>query len=381
MDDRRLLYLSLQHNREGQASYAHVHEIIAGLRKRGWDVRLFEPRYRSGNPGGLVRVWECLRTQMRLLVHLRFSNAVYIRSHFLAFPTALVLRLLRIPVVTELNGPYEDAFLSWPALKVFRTAIEASNRLRLRWSVEVVTVTPQLGEWVRRESGRDHDRDQDQDQVTVIPNGANEELFHPDAVCDVDVDQPYALFFGALAPWQGLETLVEARRCESWPSNVGLVVAGDGPLRSVVEEAARAGDVTYLGSIPYRQMPGLVAGSLCTVSAQSGIAERALIGVAPLKLYESLACGTPVVVSDIPGQAEFVRDHSCGLVVPPGDAEALAGAVARLAESVEERAAMKVHARDAIVRGNRWDDRAAATHAVLIRALRRRHRTGGPREP
>lgn len=53
---RRMAYLCLQATREGQASYAHVHEIIKGLEHRGWEVQLFEPVYGQGKPPGIVLV-------------------------------------------------------------------------------------------------------------------------------------------------------------------------------------------------------------------------------------------------------------------------------------------------------------------------------------
>ena len=64
---QRVAYLCMQATQEGQASYAHVNEIINGLRRRGVAVDLFEPRQRPGRPrpGLLGRAWGFLAVQIR----------------------------------------------------------------------------------------------------------------------------------------------------------------------------------------------------------------------------------------------------------------------------------------------------------------------------
>ncbi|WP_427365246.1 polysaccharide biosynthesis C-terminal domain-containing protein [Candidatus Caldatribacterium saccharofermentans] len=64
----KLFYLTLQSTREGQAAHAHVHEILKGLRKRGWQTVLFEPRYpkNCSSPSLFKRFWEFIVVQVRL---------------------------------------------------------------------------------------------------------------------------------------------------------------------------------------------------------------------------------------------------------------------------------------------------------------------------
>src|SRR5689334_23455371 len=110
---RKLDYLCLQPTVEGQASYAHVNQIVAGLRRRGWDVRLVEvPHPRPGDGGGIRRAAAAVWTQVRYWRLCRFRPApfMYIRSHFLALPTAAVARAAGSSVVQEVNGPIDDAF-------------------------------------------------------------------------------------------------------------------------------------------------------------------------------------------------------------------------------------------------------------------------------
>lgn len=361
----RLAYLCLQVTREGQASHAHVHEIIKGLRKRGWKVELFEPRPPSSAGIGAVifKVAEFIRTQRRLRRAGPF-DVLYVRSHPLALPTSLWGRRRRLPTVQEVNGPYADLFVSYPWTRFLAVAFRTAARLSLKLADGVIAVTPQLRSWVLAETASDK-------PVQVVPNGANSELFRPSAPSELKIGDPYVVFFGSLSRWQGIATLLDAVRHPAWPRGVKLVVAGDGVERPRLESVEPSGPVVYLGPVPYRQIPGLVAGSLAGLSPQTDVQGRAATGLFPLKVFETLACGVPVVVTDFPGQADIVREIGCGVVVPPEDPGALAAAVAALAQDPVGRKEMGARGRRAIAEAYSWDRRAEATDRFL------RHLLGG----
>lgn len=358
LSDRNLYYLCLQVTREGQASHAHVREIIQGLARRGWQIKLFEPKYRSSDklPGPLGRLLGFVETQWRLMRSPR-PNILYIRAHFGAWPSALWAHIIGLPTVQEVNGPYEDLFIAWPWTRKAARFFIFLMRSQLRWASAIIAVTPQLAEWASKEAG--HSR------VFVVSNGANVDLFRPGAKTSIKLPQPYVVFFGALAPWQGIGTLLEAVKRKEWPSEVRLVVAGDGIERSHVEKAASSSQVVYLGCVPYREMPGIVASSLAGLSPQSGVSERAITGLMPLKVLETLACGVPVIVTDLPGQADLVRKNKCGLVIPPNDPKALAEAVAYLYHHPEERTAMGERGRKLVESEYSWDRCAQITSEIL----------------
>lgn len=363
---RKVAYLALQATREGQASHAHVHEILAGLRSRGWRVELYEPGYanRKDEPGAMARALEFAKTQLRLWRSGR-PDLLYIRHHFAAWPSALWARLNRIPVVQEVNGPYEDLFVAWPWTAKLKGLFVFLLRTQIRWADLVIAVTPGLADWALREGAR---------WAEVVPNGANATLFRPDAPLEGGIDLPnnYVLFFGALAPWQGIDTMLSAVEMPSWPREVALVIVGDGAERPKVEEAVRVHHprVVYLGKQPYRAMPGVIARSLAVLSVQESTTKRlAEMGAFPLKLFEAMACGVPVVVSDLPGMAHLVREGGVGWIVPPGDARAVAEAVGRLFRQAEERRRMGMRGRELVERAHSWDHRAAETHYLLLRLL------------
>jgi glycosyltransferase involved in cell wall biosynthesis len=360
----RLLYVSLHATAPGQKGWADVDEIVDRLRARGWTVDLHQPSYvGKAPPGGLARLFETVTLQVRLIPRLRAYDAVYVRSHALAFPIALAARVAKVPIIQECNGPSDDLFIAWPRLRLLQGPLTWASRAQYRWADEIITVTPQLGQWLQCESGHSH--------VTVIPNGANVELFHPDATSSKQLPSRYAVFFGSLAPWQGIATMLAATEHPDWPADVRLVIAGDGRLRGEVERAAQAGRVVFLGSCPQTELPGVVAGSIGSLIVKDHPAHAAS-GLSPLKLYESMAAGVPVLVSAMPGLQDTVERFDCGVVVPPGDAGAVARAVARLSCAPDLRRLLGENGRRAAVAEYSWETSTDATARVVARAIGRR---------
>lgn len=141
-------------------------------------------------------------------------------------------------------------------------------------------------------------------------------------------------YAGHLYPWKGADVLMSA--LAAVPEVHGLIVGGHPAEadRARVEGLARSmgleSRVTFTGHVP----PGDVATRLAAASilvlpnTASAISERY---TSPLKLFEYLAMGRPIVASDLPAIREVLTDGESALLVPPGDASALAGAIDRLA--------------------------------------------------
>ncbi|MEA3203014.1 MAG: hypothetical protein QOI63_680 [Thermoplasmata archaeon] len=177
----------------------------------------------------------------------------------------------------------------------------------------------------------------------VLPNGIDPQRFRPDG--PAIGDGGHLLFVGRLVPYKGVEVLLHAlAKLRPAPP---LHVVGDGPLRASLEAlAARLGvQVRFLGHVADADLPALYRGARLTVLPS--VTGQEAFGIS---LIESMACGTPVVASDLPGVADVARVG--GLVAPPGDADALAAQLRRALEGALERGpklARRVHA------GYSWD--------------------------
>ncbi len=360
MKFRDLTYVCFQTTVDGTAANSHVFGIVKGLERLGWTVRMARVQYREGleKPSILRRVLQIIRVNLKGAILLPFSRILYVRTHFASFPLACIARLMKVATVQELNGPYEDNFIAWPALKKISSMVKWTIRKQLQWASVVITVTEELRAYIENDSG--------QRNVSVVPNGADVDLFRPGAVGEYQLPRKYVLFFGALARWQGVDVLLEAAGDSCWPQELFLVIAGDGAEKAMVEAAARRNErVVYLGKVAHRELPSIISGSLAVIIPKNNLGDRRATGLSPIKLYEALACGVPVIVSDFPGQADLVKAGDCGLVFESGNAGDLLKAVQSLCRNESERSIMGRNARQLIVEKHSWRNRAEATHAIL----------------
>jgi glycosyltransferase involved in cell wall biosynthesis len=354
----RINYLCLQATEEGQASYAHVHEIVNGLRKLGCEVNLTEVK--PFPPGTTIakrfRTLQQIQTEFKKLPR---PDLIYMRGHFLGLPTAHWAKRNCIPHIQEINGPYEDTFLAYPILRKIAPIVRWETRYCFALADSLITVTPQLVDWLKTETKKK--------EVYEIPNGANTEIFKPGTPLEMEVPERYVVFFGALAPWQGVETMIAATNDPAWPSDVYLLLAGDGVEAPKAREAARSNPlIKPLGKVPYRKLPAVVSNSiagLCVTNPRQGS------GLSPLKLYETLACGVPVIASNVQPMEQFVRDFDVGMVVPRDKPKALAEAVRDLASNPARRQELGAKGRAAIVARHSWERRALDTFNIIQRML------------
>ncbi|MEU2199118.1 glycosyltransferase family 4 protein [Isoptericola sp. NPDC019482] len=164
------------------------------------------------------------------------------------------------------------------------------------------------------------------------------------------------LFVGTLKPWHGLDVLVDAfAGLHGRVPEARLLLVGDGPEREAVLARAGAlgvrGAVEHAGAVSPSDVPALLHRADVAVAPYPPLDD---FYFSPLKVYEYLAAGLPVVssaVGELPGALEHGR---AGVLVPPGDAAALADALVALAHDGDRRAALGARAREVAVERHDW---------------------------
>jgi glycosyltransferase involved in cell wall biosynthesis len=209
-----------------------------------------------------------------------------------------------------------------------------------------------------------------EERTLTLRNGVDLELFSTGdrdvARTALDVEGFVLLSVGALIPRKGHALVLESLRRSP---DCRLLLAGSGPLRADLEKLARdlgvAERVRFLGEVPHHELPDVYR------AADASILASDREGWANV-LLESMACGTPVIATDVNGTSEVVRKREAGLLVRERTPEALAVAVDILRRQPPGRAATRRYAE-----AFGWDQVAAANRAVLQTAARlgyaRRH--------
>jgi phosphatidylinositol alpha-mannosyltransferase len=226
----------------------------------------------------------------------------------------LVLRQARAPVVATFHVHRETGHRWYPAARpVLRLLM---RRIRCRIAVS---------EPARRTVARHFPG-----AYRIVPNGIALDLFRivrprPSAfasggVCVVSV--------GRLESRKGVDHLLRgmARVQRALPDSK-VVLVGDGPERPALVALARSlfVNATFAGFVPDAQIPAYMQAADIVCAPAIGGESFGLV------LLEAMACGKPVVASRIEAYEALVTGDGCGLLVPPGDAEGLAGAILTLA--------------------------------------------------
>lgn len=195
-------------------------------------------------------------------------------------------------------------------------------------------------------------------QVAVCFVGAEERVFRPGWERR---DEFAALFVGKLIPLHGLETVVQAARLAP---ELRFRIVGSGQRHDAL--ASRPANVEWTAWVDYEHLPVELRAAGCALGI-FGTSDKAA-RVIPNKVFQALACGTPVVTADTPAARELLVDGVSALLVPPGDPEALAAAVRRLAEDagLATRIAARGHA---VYREHASEEVLGARWRALLEAL------------
>jgi glycosyltransferase involved in cell wall biosynthesis len=196
-------------------------------------------------------------------------------------------------------------------------------------------------------------------RTQIVPNGVNPSRF-PRGICP-SIPAPKGVFtlglLGSLQPRNGLSTLVKAfgilhhrdTRCR-------LLIVGDGPAeKSLIDHLAASGltKAAHLtGSVSPEEVPGLLASMDVAVAPY---ASQMKFYHSPLRLFEYMAAGLPVVASRVGQLAEMISDDVDGLLYPPGDALSLAAAIERLRQDAALRYRLGQAARVKALRDHSWN--------------------------
>jgi phosphatidylinositol alpha-mannosyltransferase len=199
--------------------------------------------------------------------------------------------------------------------------------------------------------------------VDVLPNGVNLERFRPGLprLPRFDDGTPNILFVGRHDPRKGLPELVHA--CAALASGgvpFRLIVVGDGVLRRRIESMARGaldGRIHFEGRVSNERLPRYYASADLFCSPARGGESFGIV------LLEAMACGVPVVATDLPGYRTVLTPGREGLVVPPRDAAALAVALRTLLHDPGRRAEMGARGMET-ARRYAWPSVAARLEAI-----------------
>lgn len=295
--------------------------------------------------------------QIQALKRAHTIDLVYERFSLWNYSGVEAAKSIGVPHVLEVNAPLsiEQEKYRMLHLKSLANGIED---VLFEKTDAIIAVSKGVKEYIKRRGIR-------ASKIKVIPNSVDPDLFCPvtDRIeqslkekLNIPAGRCVIGFLGSLKKWHGVEVMIDAmRQLLSLALDVHLLVVGDGPLRSWIEDAMRKERlhtrITMAGEIPYSDVPDYIRVMDIPIAPYLDIPE---FYFSPIKIYEYMSTGKPPVTSRIGQIPEVVQEGKTGLLCTPGSPDDLVKKILFLMENPEVSQAIGVRARKWIIRNSSW---------------------------
>ncbi len=287
-----------------------------------------------------------------LLVHKNKCDLIYERASSLG-AGAIASFLTGKPMVLELNDP-------------------VVSRLSLMRAKSIITTKKEL---VKGRAG---------DRAVEVTWAVNTGLFNP-YVSAEPVFNKYnlknkkvVLYMGSFAPWHGVEDIIDAAiEVKGKLKNVIFLMVGKGidmPAYQKKISLLGLGDYfIFTGAVEYERVPGYICAADIALApfdpAKSELMQKHGFYFTPLKLFEYMACGKPVISTSVGNVENIIKDGMTGILVPPGNPSALAENIMSLASDEARCRTLGENARKAVEAGYSWKMHAGILIDIFNRVL------------
>jgi len=308
--------------------------------------------------------WSFIAAALGLLVRARGRwDFVYTRDLVLA---GIALRLGTLPLIYEAHTVAavfaEEHGRLYGAERVPSKAklsrLDKRERRVARGAAGVVAITGALEKALEERHGKIA-------PSRVVPDGTR--LPEKLPALEGAHSPPRVYYIGQLYPWKGVDVLVEAIR---HVNGADLVIVGGLPpepdldrLKRLASSLSLEDRVRFRGFVPPPELPAeRTKADLLVIPLLDSTTAR--LFTSPLKLFEAMASGRAVVASDLPSIREVLIHEGNALLVPPGDARALAAAIERLLRDRDLSRSLAARAFED-VKAYSWDRRAEGISRFL----------------
>lgn len=380
-----------------EATYIIQRYIAAGLPARGHRLTFVGPRsfddlvctHDPQKPSPAPRTWSAggwfnlasngiWRVQQRLgIPYLNvFSNyrlfdaclqclpghdLVYERNGMYRDGVAKACQRLKLPYIlyVEADDILEHDYMGKPITGLLRWRAKETMRYNLNAADCVICVSEPLKTHLTSVWGVPEEK------IVVFANVADVQRFRPDPQARAETRaslginaNPVILFVGAFYEWHDVATLLDAfAQVLAAQPEARLVLVGEGTQRQAMMQ--RATDlgimhaVQFTGFMTHTRIPGLVAAADIAAAPYPPMQQD--LWLSPLKLFEYMASGTAIIASEVGQIAQVIQDNRNGLLVPPGDAAAMAAALQKLIANPALRLQLGRQAREDAVHKHSWE--------------------------
>jgi len=317
-------------------------------------------------PSQILKNIPSIHEEIEILNHEK-PDLVISRLDSYVYSPAEVARRLSIPYIIEIDCPsaYEK--------QVFQTRYRSTGRLvryleekYIKAGKEAFTISKQLKDYFVN-------RGFSTEKITVIPNGADPDKFSP-AIDSTEVKDRYNLngnlvvgFVGSFIYWHGIENLVPViERSLEQDKNVKFLMVGNGgPLEPFLKEFIESNHleerVILTGFVAHEDVPTHISAMDIVLAPYPDLD---FFYYSPLKVFEYMSCGKPVISTNVGQVAEIIDHGRTGYLTPPDDIAAINENITKLIRDDKKRETMGKEAREEILKFHTWDKRGEQLNKI-----------------
>ena len=371
------------------AQAIHIKEVFNNLSDL-CDIYLFAPKPRDVlNFEDIENITRIPMTSLPILKHILFNlflfiylirrclrtqpDVFYVRYSIFLYSYILISKIFKIPFVVEVNELSIEEFkinnnrglLATIAVIAFT---KLSEELKYKHAKKIITVSPGIKRYILTNHKININ------DVIIIPNGANTDLFRPidqeklRKKLGVDNNYIYVGFSGSFSRWHGLVELVKsAPLILKKDQKAKFILVGNGTMKKLICQMVTDLQINdsfvLFDAVPYKEVPKYINAFDIGVILK----EKSIPG-SPLKLWEYMACGIPVVAT-LSEDFNVLEKCNGGILANPDNPEEVSNAILTLLKNKKLRKEMGNNGRNYVIRNHSWKVVAERIGSVINEVL------------
>ena len=310
-------------------------------------------------------------------LNLKGFDLIHERFNLLALGGAWASKKLGIPFVLEVNADLleQRKFKGIPERGLRRLFALWATRMCYNTAAKIICISADLKDHLSRTWNIEDNK------LTVLPCAADVEAFEPNHNPELIrqglglTNEPVVIWVGGFYPWHDLDLLIKSFSLvlPRHPS-AKLVLVGDGPTRQSIAQMVQNNglqqSVIMTGAIAHSDVPDMLSiADIAVVPSAAVSASHGGTGT-PLKLFEYMAAGKPIVATALNQAAEVIQDGNNGLLVEAGEVNQFAEAILRLLKDPGERVRLGQNARRQAIELYSWEEYTKRLEEIYRKVLK-----------
>ncbi len=294
------------------------------------------------------------------LIEKEKPDFIYLQHHDFQILSYLIKKEVNIPIIAHVDAVMNWAKKNWGKLYLSDLHYKC-EQIQFNNFDHIITPSKEI-----KSNILDYSKKLKEENITVLTSSVDPKFFKYDETERDKVRKQLGIelkfvcgFVGTFGSWHGVDSIAESINFirERIENSIVLLV-GDGPLRpkieNIIDELNSRENVILTGMVPFKDVPSYMSACDVLLTPCKNNEDNSAFFNSPLKLYEYMAMGKPIIASSVGQQAEVIFDKENGFAIPENDPIALADSVKYIYDNPELAEKCGIRARKEAIEKYSW---------------------------